>query len=517
MDAYAPSNGTPAQFIVSPVLNGGQVVGYIAMQFNNEQITDLVNSPAGMGSSGESYLVGSDYKMRSQSRLDTNNTVLSRTVQTKGTQDVLREGQNYREKTDIYPDYRGVRVAAFNRVIKVNDQVNWALISEIDESELLAPVMALRNEILLLVFISVVIIAGLGVFFSGQITNPILRTSQSLKEISEGEGDLTQRLEVLSKDETGELSERFNMFINQVETIVSDVKNIAGAVSQASNEIDKGNSDLAQRTQEQASSVEETSASMEEMASTVQKNAENSQQTNALAKEAAANSEKGDKIAEAAVVAMQGINAASKKIADIINVIDEIAFQTNLLALNAAVEAARAGEQGRGFAVVAVEVRNLAQRSASAAKEIKDLIQDSVQKIENGVNLVNQTGVSFKDILKSIASVRDISSEVAAASEEQTQGIGQVNQALTQVDQVTQQNSSLVEEMSATSSGLNAQANQLIEMLSRFKVRNTIPSQPTVSGSHKAIIHKAATAEPLIIAGRAPKNTTHSTTEFQSF
>jgi methyl-accepting chemotaxis protein len=251
---------------------------------------------------------------------------------------------------------------------------------------------------------------------------------------------------------------------------VGQIKDATDTINTASKEIAAGNSDLSQRTEEQASSLEETASSMEELTSTVKQNAENAKQANQLAIGASDVAGKGGAVVSEVVVTMDSINESSRKIVDIISVIDGIAFQTNILALNAAVEAARAGEQGRGFAVVAGEVRNLAQRSAAAAKEIKTLIGDSVEKVEGGSKLVAQAGQTMEEIVSSIKRVTDIMAEITAASVEQSAGIEQVNLAITQMDEVTQQNAALVEEAAAAAEALEEQAQNLSVSVGTFKV-----------------------------------------------
>jgi methyl-accepting chemotaxis protein len=248
------------------------------------------------------------------------------------------------------------------------------------------------------------------------------------------------------------------------------VKTVAAEVHRGADEISAGNANLSQRTEEQSSSLEETASSMEEMTTTVKQNADNAGQANQLAMAARDQAEKGGSVVSQAVKAMADINDASKKIADIIGVIDDIAFQTNLLALNAAVEAARAGEQGRGFAVVASEVRSLAGRSATAAKEIKELIQDSVRKVEDGSVLVTQSGQTLEKIVASVKKVSDIVAEIAAASREQSSGIEQVNRAVMQMDELTQQNAALVEQATAASQAMAEQVRGLNEMLARYRI-----------------------------------------------
>jgi methyl-accepting chemotaxis protein len=306
---------------------------------------------------------------------------------------------------------------------------------------------------------------------------------------SANDGDLTKRIETNGK--AGllvKIGSGINDLTENMASVVSQVKQAASEVSRGADEISQGNSNLSQRTEEQASSLEETASSMEEMTSTVKQNADNAGQASQLAVAARDQAEKGGAVVAKAVRAMTDINDASKKIADIIGVIDEIAFQTNLLALNAAVEAARAGEQGRGFAVVASEVRNLAGRSATAAKEIKALIQDSVKKVDEGSNLVTQSGATLEQIVSAVKKVTDIVAEIAAASNEQTAGIEQVNKAVMQLDELTQQNAALVEEASAASQSMAEQARGLNASMQRYKVNGSGRAEASMStGSQRRL------------------------------
>jgi methyl-accepting chemotaxis protein len=289
------------------------------------------------------------------------------------------------------------------------------------------------------------------------------------------QGDLTQKI---TKDYAGTFASvqgDVNATIDSLQEIVSQIRESTDVISTGSDEIVNGNNNLSERTEQQASSLEETASSMEELTSTVRNNADNSQQANQLSTDARALAEKGGSVVSEAVQAMEAINASSTKIAEIIGVIDEIAFQTNLLALNASVEAARAGEQGRGFAVVATEVRNLAQRSAMAAKEIKELIQDSVAKVQAGSGLVNESGSTLEEIVNSVKKVGDIIAEIAAASQEQSAGIDQVNQAVAHMDEMTQQNAALAEETSAASVSMREQAQEMTERMGFFRVSGSGP------------------------------------------
>jgi len=345
----------------------------------------------------------------------------------------------------------------------------------------------------------------------GEGMNKLTETSEvGLNEVVRvlgalAKGDLTEKITSEYHGTFGQLKDDSNSTVEQLTEVISRIKEATDTINTASKEIASGNTDLSQRTEEQASSLEETAASMEELTSTVKQNAENAKQANQLAAGASDIAIKGGEVVSQVVHTMSSISESSKKIVDIISVIDGIAFQTNILALNAAVEAARAGEQGRGFAVVASEVRNLAQRSAAAAKEIKTLISDSVDKVQVGTELVDKAGKTMDEVVQSVKRVTDIMAEISAASAEQSTGIEQVNQAITQMDDVTQQNAALVEEAAAAAESLEEQAQELTQLVSVFRLGT---EQRTFATQVKAIGHTAPAATPAprkaTVAARKP-------------
>ena len=338
------------------------------------------------------------------------------------------------------------------------------------------------------------------------VARPLRQAAALLNDIADGAGDLTRRLTVGGRDEIGQLAQGFNTFMDKLHEIIAQVRATASHVAGAAHQLSASTEHLSTGAQQQASSLEETAASLEEITGTVRQNADNAHQANQLARASWETADKGGQVVTSAVEAMGEINRSSKKIAEIITTIDEIAFQTNLLALNAAVEAARAGEQGRGFAVVAAEVRNLAQRSAQAAKEIKSLIQDSVQKVEGGSELVNRSGQSLTEIVGSVKRVTDFIAEIAAASQEQAQGIDQVNRAVTQMDQVVQANASHTEELNATAQALAVHSAELQSLVGRFKLAGIEPADappeiPATAARPPMTFRRTAAAPSLVTVG----------------
>ncbi|MFZ6718875.1 methyl-accepting chemotaxis protein [Undibacterium sp. Ji49W] len=376
------------------------------------------------------------------------------------------------------------------------------------------------SKILLIVLsaIAAVLSAVCAWLMATSITRPLARATAVAEKMAQG--DLSEIIHIQRNDEIGKMMTAINGINTGLSGVIGEVRNGTETISVAAAEIATGNADLSSRTESQASSLEETASSMEELTSTVKQNADNARQANQLVISASGVAVKGGEVVGQVVTTMGSIKESSNKIVDIISVIDGIAFQTNILALNAAVEAARAGEQGRGFAVVATEVRNLAQRSASAAKEIKHLIDDSVGKVEHGSKLVDTAGKTMDEIVTSVQHVADIMSEITAASQEQSAGIEQVNLAITQMDEMTQQNAALVEEAAAAAESMREQSSKLSDLVSQFniiaqaKTSATPPARQTArtAATGRAPAVKRAAAQPARIQASVAKKKPVSST-----
>ena len=346
----------------------------------------------------------------------------------------------------------------------------WILTIAIDRAEALQPVRTLLQVTAGITVLCAVLAAALLLLSLTQQLRRIDTVRSALQDIASGEGDLTRRLNVQGNDELSHISAAFNQFADKITTVLRQIRSASESVHVATREIASGNQDLSSRTEQQASSLEETAAAMEQLTSTVQQNADSARHASELAHTASQVATQGGEVVDQVVKTMGDIHASSRRVGDIISVIDGIAFQTNILALNAAVEAARAGEQGRGFAVVATEVRNLAHRSAQAAKEIKGLIDSSTQQVESGSKLVQQAGTTMQDIVTRVRQVTEIVAEISAASKEQSTGIAEVGNAVSLMDQATQQNAALVEEATAAAHSLEQQADRLTQAVAEFRL-----------------------------------------------
>jgi len=377
----------------------------------------------------------------------------------------LTEVQNTRQSKPVRLDGRDGMLY----VAKVAG-TDWLLVVMLDRADATSPLKAMLGSSAITALVVTVLVCLLLSVLIAKALRRLALVRNALGEIAVGDGDLTRRLDAEGKDELAQIGLAFNQFVDKISVVLLDIRKASDTIKEASREIAEGNSDLSARTEAQAGSLEETASAMEELTAGVKNNADNAHEANLLVASTSDIAARGGDMVGKVVDTMGAINDSSKKIVDIISVIDGIAFQTNILALNAAVEAARAGEQGRGFAVVASEVRSLAQRSATAAKEIKVLIGDSVEQVEQGSQLVEQAGATIREVVNSVKRVSEVVAEISAASREQSQGINQTNQAIAQMDETTQQNAALVEQAAAGAQSLQEQAIRLAGAVSSFRL-----------------------------------------------
>ena len=449
---------------VEPVLQGGQVAAVVGADMLLESVIQKVNS---IHPTDKSFAVLLD---------GTNATILAH----------ARPELALKPVTDLAPGLDAALVARLaaqggHAEVEIDGAVQmvyaakvegtpWVLAVAADKAEATAALGALMRTAAAIAALCVLAAGALVTVFVSRQLRRLVVVRDALEDIASGEGDLTRRMDATGRDELTQIASAFNRFADKIAAVLLRIRESSESVRLASSEIASGNQDLSARTEQQASSLEQTAAAMEQLTATVQQNAENAAQANQLAASASQVAGHGGGVVQQVVQTMGGIDAASRKIVDIIQVIDGIAFQTNILALNAAVEAARAGEQGRGFAVVAGEVRTLAQRSATAAKEIKALIDDSVQQVGAGSRLVQDAGTTMQEVVESIRRVTAIVAEISNASREQSNGITEIGGAVAQMDQGTQQNAALVEQATAAAQSLQQQAHDLAEVVAGVRL-----------------------------------------------
>lgn len=461
MTFYGPSYDAPAAFVATPVMDNGRLLGAVVVQVPSQKIEELSLVESGLGETGQIVLLGSDGFPRAQPRLVEEPAVL-KLKYTNTSFEKAKAGETgiiveQAHGHDLYTAYAPINVSG----------IDWSLLIEIDQSEVLAASREMMTSGAVLIAIAVVLISLVALFVSKLFYSRIGGDPAEVYAIAEsiGRGDLSSGAE--DENRVGAYAAIVTMR-NTLREILSDVAIISKDVKAGAIEMSQGNFGLSERTETQAADLQNTASSMEEITSTIKQNADNADAARQLADTTLVRAKNGGEISEKTIVAMDDIASASTKIVEIIGVIDEIAFQTNLLALNAAVEAARAGEQGRGFSVVASEVRQLAGRSAAAAKEIKVLIEDSVSKVNDGTSLVKDSGRELSGIVESIAELSDFVNSISIASQEQSLGVEEINQALIQIDTSTQQNAALVEEAAATSEIMSQRAAEMATKASYF-------------------------------------------------
>ncbi len=487
------STGEPVFVVSSPVRNGSEICGVIFGAVKLFAFSEKFIDPVRVGQSGYAYLCnGEGLTLAHRDK----QTVFNLSI---GDTDFFRRMQG-KDRGYIEYDFRGTpQMVAFVK----NGITGWYLGIVAIESEIYAPVRHLAYISLMIALIITVLLVGTIAFLTGRlIINPIRLVSNGLKEAAQGDGDLSLRLEIRSRDEVGELAHWFNTFIGNLEKIVSRVKETAETVDTGTQEVSGGVQDLSQMTQEQASAIEEVAATVEEMTSTIKENAAKAHEGREKTKEMVDLASHSGRISKELVQAMTDISGVSRKIGDIVVTVNEVAFQTNLLALNASVEAARAGDHGRGFAVVAGEVRALAQRSAESSRQIEDLIKDTVTKIAAGDEMVKKTGVALEKIVATIEQLSNTMEEIAASSAEQARGIDELNRAIASIDTTTQQNASTVEELASTSERLLTEANELASSVNHFRVSS---DGRRAAASRTVVRQQSQAPGPATPAGTAPQ------------
>lgn len=458
-EVYAPSYNAPASFIASPIFDGDELIGVLAFQMPVDKINAIMTQRDGMGETGETYLVGQDFLMRSDSYLDpTHHSIVNSfadqvngSVKTEATREALSGSGG----SKIITDYNG------NPVLSAFDPINllglrWAIIAEIDKAEAFASIQKMFMVIIGIIVIAIIVIIVVAGIIAKTISNPVINVVAMLKDIAQGEGDLTKRIQVDSKDETGQLAQWFNTFIQKIETIIMQVFDSARQLNAATEEISTSSQQISDGAQQQ-------SASFEELASSVQANASNASNANDIVQKTAHNTQKTGEGMNNTIEAMNAIEQSAKHIADSVAIITDIADQTNLLALNAAIEAARAGEHGKGFAVVADEVRKLAERSASSAKDITNLIKDSSQQVSKGASLSKKAGEDLEQIVADIMQVAEQIQSISTSTQEQAA-------TMEENTSITETNASASEELAASAEQMKSQAETLQSLVGQFKV-----------------------------------------------
>ena len=507
-EAYAPSKGAPAAFFAAPIRRDGQQIGVVAVQMPVDKIDGIATDRTGLGQLGESYLVGPDYLMRSNSALSSAPTLLTQTIRNAAVEAGLAGGSG----VELMEGYRGNAVWTAYEPVKIGEK-RWVIVSDVDDAEMMAPLAALRNKILIAAAVILSISSVLSFLAIRALSAPLHQIAEVAGSMSRG--DFSSELHISSSDEIGETARAFQGMREQIQGLFEEIQRVAEAsrsgdlskrlrsryegrfgelvsginemldtvavplrqvsvnshaVAMAAEEIRTSSSAIAQGASEQAASLEQTAASMEEISGMTARNAENTRRARQLTSTALDSAQRGDEVVREMVRSMSEIRVSATNTAEIIKNINQIAFQTNLLALNAAVEAARAGEAGRGFAVVAEEVRNLAMRSKEAAQRTEQLISNSLSLASNGEQLSSKVQRQLSEIVRAVAQMNTIVSEIASASEEQARGVGEVSRAVTQIEQVLQSSAASANQSLTAASALAEQAAAMAGSVSRFQL-----------------------------------------------
>ncbi len=471
---YAPSNNEPVAFAGIPVFgDNGNMYGVYMIQISIDKINQIMQERTGLGKTGETYLVGIDKKMRSDSFLNPKDrsikasfagTIAKNGVDTEAVNKVFK-GKSGKK---IITDYNGNPVLSVYAPLEIGD-IKWAIIAEIDETEAFAAKNSLIKLILSILIVSIIIIVFFALFIAGIISKPLTSMKNDLIRSIEG-NDLTMHVQVTTGDEIADLGNSFNDFNNNIREIVKNVRENAQEINNSTSEVSVASDDLAERTNDQSASVTETSSTIEEFANLLKSNLTNAEEVSKSMTSLSDDINNNTELVKNVTVTMGDINDSSQKINNLISVINDISFQTNLLALNAAVEAARAGEAGRGFAVVASEVRVLAGKTAESSKTIETIVRSNVESTQMGIDLVGKMSEFFNSITQKILDLVDKIEQINSNSNEQTTGVEQISIAINQLENVINQNAALVEELSATAKSMKSNSMDLSESVSVFKI-----------------------------------------------
>lgn len=494
--SYEPSYGAPASFISSPVFHDGEKVGVAVFQMPVDNINDVMGETAGLGETGETYLVGADFLMRSNNRFSEDSTILSQEVHTEAVSRAIEDGET---GTMVNEAYNGAETLSAFAPINI-EGLDWGIVAEISMAEVMGPAVSLRNQLGTVGLIVGVLIAMVAFFFSRTIVGPVRRLVESVNVMAQG--DLSRRLKVTSSDEVGQLSQSFNEFAEKLSHMLRDINTGTGQIDTGSGKVASSSQMMANGASSQAANLEEISASLEEISSMTQMNADNAKQAADLSESAQLTADSGQEQMMQMLEAIDEIKRSSDEISKVIKVIDDIAFQTNLLALNAAIESEGAGEYGKRFAIVAEEVRKLAQRSTEASQETSSMIEASAHRAARAVEISKQVGTALDEIVTGTRHVNELVARIAGASQEQADGISQVNTGVSQLDRITQETASSSQNLATAAEQTATEVASLQRLVAQFNTGDVEGHHGTPPTAPPSNIHDPSNAFPL--PGDAP-------------